>query len=92
MQRSSAAGAGVAKEKIDPMASLKGSVPDKPEIASTGVCRTTAVFPLALNENWEAFALKTGVAKNEVLITALKQYLTRQGLQPDRRPRLEVTY
>jgi len=91
MQRSSAA-AGVAKEKIDAIASPKGSPPDKPEVNSTGVCRTTAVFPLALNENWEAFALKTGVPKNEVLITALKQYLTHQGLQPDRRPRLEVTY
>lgn len=90
MQRTSAAR--LAKEKTDRIVGHNGSLPDTSELNGAGVCRTTAVFPLALNENWEAFALKTGVAKNEVLITALKLYLEGQGLQPDRRPRLEVSY
>jgi hypothetical protein len=80
------------KEKTQPITSHDGAISNLPEVNGVGVCRTTAVFPLALNENWEAFALKAGVPKNEVLITALKEYLTSQGLQPDRRPRLEVSY
>jgi hypothetical protein len=64
----------------------------KPKSNGAGLCRTTVALPLALNENWEAFALKSGVPKNEVLVVALKQYLTSQGLQPDLRPRLEVSY
>lgn len=55
-------------------------------------CRTTAVFPLTLNENWEAFALKEGVSKNDVLITALREYLKQHGLDPSRHPKLKVTY
>jgi hypothetical protein len=90
MQKASAAK--MAREKADSAAGQNGSLPDTPAFNGSGVCRTTAVFPLALNENWEAFALKSGVPKNEVLIAALRQYLINEGLQPDRRPRLEVSY
>lgn len=54
--------------------------------------RTTAVFPIALNENWEAYALTKGVAKNEVLVIALTKFLEDAGFQPSKRPKLQVSY
>jgi hypothetical protein len=58
-----------------------------------GMARTTAVLPTALNENWEVCALRQGVPKNEVLVKALSEYLSRQGLQPDKRPKtIEIIY
>jgi hypothetical protein len=59
---------------------------------SSAFARTTVVFPPALNANWEAFALQSGRAKNEVLIEALTRYLKQAGLQPDKFPTLKVSY
>lgn len=55
-------------------------------------CRTTAVFPIVLNQNWELYALKKRLQKNEVLIRALKFYLEAEGFEPDKIPKFEVTY
>lgn len=83
--------AALAKEKAESVTPPEDAVPDKRD-QNVVSCRTTVVFPLPLNENWEAFSLKMGRPKNEILIVALKEYLARHGLQPDRRPRLEVSY
>jgi hypothetical protein len=68
-----------------------GSTP--PADANSGTARTTAILPTALNENWEAYALREGLAKNQVLVQALSEFLREKGLQPDRRPRtIEIIY
>lgn len=50
------------------------------------------MFPPVLNLNWEAYALKEGIQKNEVLVRALRAYLQAEGYQPDRVPTFAVSY
>jgi hypothetical protein len=56
------------------------------------VARTTAVVPEPLNQNWEAYSLTRGVSKNEVLVTALSAFLASEGMEPDKKPKLKVSY
>jgi|GEM_PF-6040372 len=72
--------------------SLNGDNAHNTTATSRPFTRTTAVFPSALNANWEAFALKAGRAKNDVLIEALTKYLKQAGMQPDKYPSLKVSY
>lgn len=54
--------------------------------------RTTLVLPESLDENLEVYALQAGLPKGEVIKKVLTQFLSEKGLQPDKRPRLQVSY
>ena len=55
--------------------------------------RTTVVLPVALDQNLELFAVKTGVSKGDVIKRVLTEYLTKQGFQPDKSPKsISIAY
>jgi hypothetical protein len=55
--------------------------------------RTTLVLPETLDQNLELFAVKTGLPKGEIIKKVLSDFLTTQGLQPDKRPKsINVVY
>ncbi len=60
---------------------------------STQTTRTTLVLPVTLDQNLELFAVKTGVPKGEIIKRVLSEFLIRQGLQPDKRPKsINIAY
>ena len=59
---------------------------------SNAVARTTVVFPASLNANLEVFALSTGRTKNEVLTDITSKYLRSKGFNPDKYPKVKVSY
>jgi hypothetical protein len=56
------------------------------------VARTTAVVPEPLNQNWEAYAVTRGIPKNDVLVTALSTFLESEGMNPHKKPKLQISY
>lgn len=54
--------------------------------------RTTIVLPLSVDENLEAYALRSGIAKGEIIKRVIVDFLIREGMQPDRRPKVEISY
>jgi hypothetical protein len=60
---------------------------------SAATTRTTLVLPLALDQNLELFAVQKGLPKGEIIKRVLAEYLKKEGLQPDKRPRtISVAY
>jgi len=57
-----------------------------------GSIRTTAIFSSTLNKNWEACALQKELQKNEILVLALSAYLRSEGFEPERVPKVKVSY
>ncbi len=63
--------------------------------ASSGamLTRTTIMYPVALDENLEVYAIRVGRNKGEIIKQVLSDFLRSQGLQPDKRPkRIDVSY
>ena len=59
----------------------------------SAVARTTVVFPLALDENLELYAVKVGMPKGEVIKQVVSHHLEKEGFQPDKRPKgIQVSY
>ena len=55
--------------------------------------RTTLVLPATIDQNLEVLCAMRGVAKGEVIKTALFDFLSKQGLQPDKSPKdISVVY
>ena len=57
--------------------------------------RTTIVLPSALDQNLEIFCAREGKSKNEVVITALRTLLQKEGFQPLKQPKtikIDVQY
>ena len=54
--------------------------------------RTTLVLPVALDQNLEIFAVRSGMAKGEVIKKVLIDFLTKEGFQPDKRPKISIAY
>jgi hypothetical protein len=50
------------------------------------VARTTLRLPQLLDRNLEAYSLRENRQKTEVLIEALREYLTRKRVNPDKPP------
>jgi hypothetical protein len=71
----------------DSMSSMNGrSTP-------TPTTRTTLVLPVTLDQNLELFAVKTGLPKGEVIKRVLIDFLIKQGMQPDKRPKsIDIAY
>jgi hypothetical protein len=60
---------------------------------ATPTTRTTLVLPITVDQNLELFAVKMGLPKGEIIKRVLVEYLIKQGLQPDKRPRsINVAY
>ena len=51
------------------------------------VTRTTIILPRVLDQNIEVLCSIEGKQKGEVIATALKQFLEKKGLQPDKTPK-----
>jgi len=61
--------------------------------ANRATTRTTLVLPEVLDQNLELFAVKAGIPKGEIIKQLLTDFLTKQGFQPDKRPRsIDVIY
>lgn len=61
--------------------------------ANRATTRTTLVLPETLDQNLELFAVKAGMPKGEIIKQLLSEFLIKQGLQPDKRPRsIDVVY
>ena len=56
------------------------------------ITRTTVFLTDVLNENLDALALTTGEAKGEIVRKALSEYMEKKGMQPDKRPKIKVSY
>jgi hypothetical protein len=54
--------------------------------------RTTIFLTETLNENLDALALKTGEPKGALVRQAVSDFLKTHGLQPDKRPKVTVSY
>ena len=54
--------------------------------------RVTLVIPDVLDRNIEAYSLREGLLKNQVIAAALEKYLREKGLQPDRPPKVSLSY
>lgn len=65
-----------------------GPIPD--EKART--VRTSIVLPQTLDENLGVFVLRNDTSKSEVIAKLLTEFLTKEGYQPLKRPKLEVKY
>lgn len=54
--------------------------------------RTTVFLPRNLVANVDAWCLVHGSNRSEALRTALFRFAEGEGLQPTRKPRIEITY
>lgn len=65
-----------------------------PKIVGTknGKVRVTLIIPYELDRNIEAYSVKEGLLKTEVVTRALHVYLQSQGLKPDKSPKVSVSY
>jgi hypothetical protein len=64
----------------------------KPPSAANSSIRTTVVLPSALDRNIQALCLANGLSKNELIKTALREFLEKKGLRPDQIPKIAVSY
>jgi hypothetical protein len=51
------------------------------------VTRTTVVLPKVLDQNIEVLCSIEGKPKGEIIAAALKQFLEKKGLQPEKSPK-----
>lgn len=57
-----------------------------------GKVRVCALIPEILNKNIEVCCVKTGTTKQDFVIAALRQYLKQNAMDPDKMPKVEVSY
>lgn len=57
-----------------------------------GLVRTTILVPKTLHENWEVLAVMRKKGKNDILVDALATFIDGAGMNPDKSPKLSVTY
>lgn len=71
-----------------------GTLDRKPfnDMIDDDIARTTIVLPASLDQNLQVLSLKVGCTKNEVIKAAVRAYLLSQGLQPDQKPKINVSY
>jgi hypothetical protein len=61
-------------------------------VARASDLRTTIIIPETLDKNLAVFSLRAGTSKNEVIKTAIREFLIGKGLRPDEQPQIEVRY
>lgn len=75
------------KEKAIGVATSNGTLN-----GATKITRTTIFLTDVLNENLDALALTTGEPKGEIVRKALTEYIRNKGLEPDKKPKIRVSY
>lgn len=73
------------------MHKIKSVMPDV-LTKSAEAMRTSVVLPHVLEQNLSLWATKNGLRKGEVIRLALHEYLKSKGLQPDKEPKIKLTY
>jgi hypothetical protein len=68
------------------------SVRSKNSESEPRITRTTVFLTDALDLNLEALALTTGMSKGEHVRRAVTQYLEGVGLEPNKKPKIMVSY
>jgi hypothetical protein len=64
----------------------------KPKPKVVGQLRKTIVVSETLGKNLELYSLKMGESQNDVITTALRDFLISKGMRPDESPKVEVRY
>ncbi len=60
--------------------------------AGDDIVRTTLILPKSLDRNVEAYCIKEGVTKNTALLKLLAVALSNEGYQPNRTPKVTISY
>jgi len=63
-----------------------------PETTGSENVRTSIMLPRALDENLSLYTLRNRASKSEIIAKLLVEFLTQEGYQPLKRPKLEVKY
>ena len=65
-------------------------------IRSTGgrsrTVRIGAVVTEILDKNLEVYCLKVGISKQEAFKAALREFLQKNGMDPDKLPKVSISY
>ncbi len=80
------------QEELNMRKERADSISSNGNTAAPRVARTTVFLTDLLNENLDALALSTGLAKGELVRRALTQYITQEGLNPHKKPKIKVSY
>ncbi len=64
---------------------------ESPSDASKTV-RTSVVLPKTVDANLEVYVLRNGGSKGEVITKILAEFLEKEGYQPDKMPKVEISY
>jgi hypothetical protein len=80
------------KKKTQRVESLPPHLATTPPDDGGQTVRTSIVLPQALDENLGLYALSNRTSKSEVIAKLLIEFLTREGYQPLKRPKVEVKY
>lgn len=54
--------------------------------------RVTMIIPYELDRNVEAYSVREGMKKTDVVAAALSEFLHKRALQPNRAPKISINY
>jgi hypothetical protein len=54
--------------------------------------RTTIVLPATVDENLGVYVLRNNTSRSEIITNLLIEFLTKEGYQPLKHPKLDVSY
>jgi hypothetical protein len=58
----------------------------------TGKVRTGVLIPAALEHNLRLFCLNKGISRQDAITLALRELMKKEGMDPDRFPKIEYKY
>jgi hypothetical protein len=64
----------------------------EPESNTTGSVRTSIVLPKTVDANLEVYVLRNGSSKGEIITRLLVEFLEKEGYQPFKMPKVEISY
>lgn len=82
-----------AKMQVDPSFSAttpQSETDSRPSNPAT--IRTTIVIPATLDQNLEVLRIQKKLTKNELIAIALSNFIRDNRLEPDKTPRISVSY
>lgn len=54
--------------------------------------RVTMIIPYELDRNVEAYSVREGMKKTDVVAAAIREFLHKRALQPNRAPKISINY
>ncbi len=82
-----------AKRQIDPsfaVTTSQSGTESRPSNPAT--IRTTIIIPATLDQNLEVLRIQKNSTKNELIATALSNFIRDNHLEPDKTPNISVSY